>query len=244
MPGAQRVNELDSERGGMARATTPKSDHTSLIDGYLSEMANALVAPAVARTAVIREVCDGLLETVASYRERGLPEVEAARAAIAEFGEPRTIAAAFQQELGARQARRSALTLLTSGPIVGIAWLIGVAVSSLPPARHHLSGPWWALPVVGVAIAVGIPGLVVAIVATGRTGLRLTLPRNLPTKAVSIASAAAVAADCTMLAIAGVYLSMTSASPLLPLAPAVAASLARICLASRAFLGCRRTAVT
>jgi hypothetical protein len=228
----------------MARATPANSDDTGLIDGYLCEMAHDLVAPATARAAVIREIGDGLLESVASYRERGLPEAEAARAAIAEFGEPRTIAAAFQRELGARHARRAALTLMTSGPIVGIAWLIGVAVTSLPPAQRHLSGPWWALPLVGVAIVVGIPGLILTIVATGRIGLRLALPPELPTKAMSIASAATVAADGTMLTIAVLYLSMTSASPLLPLAPAVAASLVRVCLASRVFWGCRRTALT
>lgn len=244
MPSAHRVNGLDSDEGGMARATPANSDDTGLIEGYLREMAHDLVAPAAARAAVIREIGDGLLESVASYRERGLPEAEAARAAIAEFGEPRTIAAAFQRELGARRARRSALTLMTSGPIVGIAWLIGVAATSLPPAERHLSGPWWALPLVGVAIVVGIPGLIVTIVATGRIGLRLALPPGLPTKAMSIASVASVAADGTMLTIAALALSMTSASPSLPLAPAVAASLVRIYLAGRVFWGCRRTALT
>jgi hypothetical protein len=226
----------------MARATSTERADRSLIDGYLSEMANDLVASAATRATVINEISDGLLESVASHRERGLPEAEAARAAIAEFGAPGMIAAAFQQELGARQARRSALVLMTSGPIVGIAWLTGVVLSSLPPARHHLIGPWWGLPFVGVAIVVGIPGLIVTIVATGRMGLRLTLPPGLPTKAMSIASAAAVATDATMLTIAALYLAMTSASALFPLAPAIVASLIRICLASRVFWGHRRTA--
>ena len=244
MPGPHRVNEVDSERGGMTRETTTKSDDTRLIDGYLDEIANDLVAPAAARAAVIREISDGLLEAVADHRDRGLPEAAAARAAIAEFGAPRNIAAAFQRELGARQARRSAITLMTSGPIVGLAWLIGVVVSSLPPARHHLSGPWWALPLVGVAIVVGIPGLMVTIVATGRIGLRLALPPDLPAKAMSVASAAAMATDATMLTIAALYLSMTSASPVFALAPAAVFSLVRICLAGRAFVGCRRTVLS
>ncbi len=225
----------------MARVTSTERGDGSLIDGYLSQMANDLVASAATRAAVIEEISDGLLESVASHRERGLPEAEAERAAIAEFGAPGMIAAAFRQELGARQARRSALALMTSGPIVGIAWLAGAVLSSLPPARHHLIGPWWALLLVGVAIAVGIPGLIVTIVATGRMGLRLTLPPDLPAKAVSIASAAAVATDAAMLTIAVLYLAMTSASPLFPLAPAIVASLVRICLASRVFWGYRHT---
>lgn len=228
----------------MVRTTDTGSYDTGLIDGYLSEMANGLVASAATRAAVIEEISDGLLESVASYRERGLPEAEATRAAIAEFGAPGTIAVAFQRELGARQARHSALTLMTSGPIVGLAWLIGVMLSSLPPARFHLSGPWWALPLVGVAIVVGIPGLIVTIVATGRVGLRLALPPGLPAKAMSIASAAVVAADGTMLIIAVLYMAMTSVSPLFPLVPAIVASLVRICLASRAFWGFRRTVLT
>jgi hypothetical protein len=228
----------------MARAMATKSDDTGPIDGYLSEMANHLVAPAAKRRAVVEEVRDGMLEAVASYRGRGLPQAEATRAAIAEFGGPCTIAAAFQQELGARQARRAALTLMASGPIVGIAWVIGLAVSYLPPGQYHMSGPWWALPLAGVAIVVGIPGLIVTIVATGRLGLRLALPPDLPAKGMSVASAAAVVTDGTMLTIAALSFSLTSASPLFALVPAVAASAVRICLASRAFLGCRRIAVS
>lgn len=226
----------------MARTMTDGHGN-GVIDGYLGEIAGALVARPAARAAVVTEIGDGLLETVASYREQGLPEQEAVSAAIAEFGEPQRIAAAFQPELCARQVRRSAVTLMGSGPVVGIAWLAGVAVTTLPPARHHLSGPWWALPLVGVAIVIGIPGLIVAIVATGRLGLRLTFPPRLPTNAVSIASVAAMTADATMLTIVGLHLSMTSASPVLPLIPAVVASLVRMCLATRAFWGCRRTAL-
>lgn len=224
----------------MAR-TTASGD--SIVNAYLDEIASALAAPPAARTAIMTEIGDGLLEAVAGYRERGLPQKEAVYAAIAEFGEPRRIVAAFQPELSARQVRRSALTLMTSGPIVGIAWLAGAIVASMPPARHHLSGPWWALPLVAVAIVVGIPGLVVAITATGRTGLRLTFPPRLPAKAVSIASVAAVTADATMLTIVGLSLSMTSGSAVFPLVPAVVASLVRICLATRAFWGCRRAAL-
>lgn len=226
----------------MAR-TSASNDDNGIVDDYLGEIANALVAPQAARAAVMMEIGDGLLETVASYRERGLPEQEAICSAIAEFGEPHRIAAAFQPELCARQVRRSALTLMTSGPVVGIAWLVGVVVAAMPPARHHLSGPWWALPVVGVAIVIGIPGLMIAITATGRVGLRLTFPPRLPAKAVSIASVAAVTADATMLTIAGLYLSMTADSPVLPLVPAIVASLVRMCLATWAFWGCRRTAL-
>lgn len=226
----------------MARTTT-SSDDNGIVGTYLDEIARALVARPAARAAVMAEICDGLLEAVAGYRERGLPEEEAVNAAIAEFGEPRRIVAAFQPELCARQVRRSALTLMTSGPVVGIAWLAGAVVASMPPAPHHLSGPWWALPLVGVAIVVGIPGLVVAITATGRTGLRLTFPPRLPAKAVSIASVAAVTADATMLTIVGVSLSMTSGSLVFPLVPAVVASLVRMCLATRAFWGCRRVAI-
>ena len=251
MSGTQRMNDRGTERNlrvfrGRAghRAHATSATAAGPVDRYLTEMAEVLVAPAPERMAVVREIGDGLTETIAGYRALGLPEEEAMSAAVAEFGEPRVVAAAVQAELGVRQARRSALALMASGPVVGIAWLAGAAVTSLSPARHQMFALLWALPLVGAAIIVAVPVLVGTLVATGRAGLRLALPPRLPPTAVTIASVAAVTADVTMLTIAGLYLAITSATPGWPLVPAVVASLVRICLATRAFWGCRRAAIT
>jgi hypothetical protein len=56
-------------------------------------------------------------------------------------------------ELAAAQARRVALGLVATGPLVGTAWIVAVTVNALPPWRQQLSGPWLALPLVGLALA-------------------------------------------------------------------------------------------
>lgn len=86
---------------------------TGLITGYLAELEARLPAP------IVEELADGLVEAFGRYRERGLDEDTAARAAIAEFGDPRTVAVAFAAVCpGRRLARR----LLVTGPAVGLCW--------------------------------------------------------------------------------------------------------------------------
>jgi hypothetical protein len=65
------------------------------------------------------ELRDGLLEAVEAYQARGRALQEAIAAAIAEFGDPHIVAEAFGPELAAVQARRVALGLLATGPLVG-----------------------------------------------------------------------------------------------------------------------------
>jgi hypothetical protein len=210
-----------------------------MIGTYLDELAVALIGPSGARAAVVAEISDGLLETVGSYRTRGLKAGEAVHAAIAEFGEPRTVAAAFSPEIGARQARRTAVALMTSGPLVGLAWIAGAVLAALPPVRHGLTGPWWALSVVGLALVVAAPSMLLVVVATGRAGLRFVLPPSLPPMAAGIAGVAALIADGTLLMMLGFYALTTSAPlALLPMTPAIAASLVRLALAAGASRRC------
>lgn len=217
----------------------PHDRASAMVDAYLRDLADELAGPPHAGAAVVTEIGDGLLEAVGSYRASGLHGEEAARAAIAEFGEPRTVAAAFWPELGARQARRTALALIASGPLIGIAWLTGAMAASLPPIGRHMPAAWWALPVVGLALIVAVPSIMLALAATSRLGLRLTLPASVPAKAAGIASVAAVAADLTLLVMLGLFgVTRPDLVPLLPLAPAVAASAARMWLAARASRRC------
>ncbi len=208
------------------------------IDAYVNELAHRLGDPAPDRAGILSEITDGLMETVDSYRSGGLCGEEAARAAIAEFGRPHEVAAAFRPELGVRHARRTALALMISGPLVGIAWLTGAVAASLPPVRQEMPWMWWALPLVGLALVVAVPSLMLTVVSTGRLGLRLALPASLPSKAVGIASAAAVAADIVVLAMFSLYALSAASLPVLPLVPAIAASSTRIYLAARASRHC------
>ena len=84
----------------------------------------------------------GLLDATDAYRDAGLPAARAAAAAIGEFGDPRQVAAAFRPELAISQARRVALTLLATGPLIGLLW-VAAAVASHIGIRH--APPWqWA----------------------------------------------------------------------------------------------------
>ena len=71
-----------------------------LITGYLSALSAQLPAPVVA------ELADGLGETHLHYLRQGLDPDAAARAAVAEFGEPSLVIAGFAAVSPARRVAR------------------------------------------------------------------------------------------------------------------------------------------
>lgn len=85
----------------------------SLIAAYGSDLRRRLPA------ALADEVLDGLAEAHEKFLRLGLTPDEAARAAITEFGDPRTVTDAFCL---ACPARRLARTLMVTGPAVGACW--------------------------------------------------------------------------------------------------------------------------
>jgi Epoxide hydrolase N terminus/HAAS len=91
-----------------------------VIDAYLGEVAAALTGPPRARADIVAELRSGLLDAADAHRSAGLAAAPAAEAAIGEFGDPRQVAAAFRPELTLTQARRLALTLVATGPLIGL----------------------------------------------------------------------------------------------------------------------------
>ena len=226
-------------------ASSNVSCHDAVAD-YLRTVGAHLPGPLAARARITDELGDGLMEAVAAHQAQGYSPEEATAAAIAEFGDPRMVAAAFGPELAAVQARRVALGLLATGPLVGLAWIAAVAVNALPPWRHQLTGPWLALPLVGLALAVACPALGLTVAATGRLGRRLGggFGRRpaLPSTAAAVAGLAAVLADLTLLAILGGQALAGPASYTWgPVIVAVGASLLRVTLAGRAAHRCLAT---
>jgi hypothetical protein len=67
----------------------------------------------------VEELADGLDQTRQHYLEDGLDPDAAARAAVADFGDPGLIVTAFAR---ASPARRTARRLLAAGPIAGACW--------------------------------------------------------------------------------------------------------------------------
>jgi hypothetical protein len=84
-----------------------------LIEDYRAAVSARLPA------SIADELADGLAETYRSYLDQGLGPDAAARAAVAEFGEPALVVAAFTR---ASPARRTARKLLMTGPVVGVCW--------------------------------------------------------------------------------------------------------------------------
>jgi len=213
---------------------------------YLAVVTAQLTGPTSARAAIIDELRDGLLAALEVHQaRRGSPQ-EAMRAASEEFGDPQAVAAAFAPELGAVQARRVALGLLVTGPLVGLTWITAVAVNALPPWQQQLTGPWLALPLVGLALALACPALGLTVAATGRLGRRLGGRvggrASFPLSAAAVAGLAAVVADLTLLTIIAAHaLTAPGSSMWVPVVLAVAASLTRVTLAGRAARRCLAT---
>jgi hypothetical protein len=211
-----------------------------LVDDYLAAITAQLPGPATARAAIAEELRDGLLETRHAHLARGRSDREASAAAIAEFGDPRAVAAAFGLELAAAQARRVARNLLATGPLVGLSWIAAAAVNAFPPWRHQLTGPWLALPVVGLALLTAGPALGVTMTTTGRSatlGSRADQQASSALTAVAVAALAAATADLTLLAMLAGH-ALTAPGPLRWVGVAVAASLTRGVLAGRAARRC------
>jgi hypothetical protein len=128
-----------------------------LIDTHLADLARRLPADAV------DELADGLTETWHHHVATGRPPADAARAAIAEFGNAEQIAEAFVTNC---PGRRTARILLGTGPFVGLCW-----GASLLTARA-----WeWPIPTpAAVAAAVTLLAVVAALItsATSRRSYR------------------------------------------------------------------------
>lgn len=93
---------------------------SSLIGDYLAALSAQLPAPVVA------ELADGLQQTRQRYLGQGLDANAAFRAALAEFGEPQVILAAFTR---ASPARRAARRILATGPVVGACWGMALIIN-------------------------------------------------------------------------------------------------------------------
>jgi hypothetical protein len=212
---------------------------------YLAAVTARLAGPPAARVAVADELRDGLLEALQAHQVQGAAPAEATAAVIAEFGDPGAVAAAFGPELGAVQARRVALGLVVTGPLVGLAWIAAGVVNALVPWPHQLIGPWLALPVVGLALVVAGPALGLTVATTGRLGRRLgrVVHRvTFPLTAAAVAALAAVVADLTLVGIvAGHALTRPGSQVGAPVIVAAAASLARVTLAGWAARRCLAT---
>jgi hypothetical protein len=209
-----------------------------VLDGYLAELASALVGPKPARAGILAEVADGLAEATATHQTRGLPPAAAAGAAVAEFGDARLVAAGFGSELGAETGRRVGLGLLATGPLVGLTWL-GTVLASAAAVRSQPPAGLAVVPVVfGAVLAVAVPAAVVSVLVTGRLSRWLPIGPRVAPSAAGLAAALCVAGD--LLLLSGLLAwAVTLGGLAWPLAvTAAAASTTRLTLSGRAVRCC------
>jgi hypothetical protein len=209
-----------------------------VLDAYLAELAGGLVGPEPARAAIVAELGDGLTEAVAAGQARGLTPAAAAAAAVAKFGEPRTLAAGFAPELAAVTGRRVGLGLLATGPLVGLTWLAALLASSVAVGRQPPAGLAVAAAVFGMVLAVAVPAAVLSVAVTGRLSRWLPVgPRVAPT-AAGVAAALCVGGDVILLAGLLAWAVVAGGLTWAPAVAAAAVSSARLALAGRALRRC------
>lgn len=227
---------------GAARRSGPADQ---VIESYLAAIAAELAGPAAARRDILAELRAGVADAADTYRGSGLDPVQAARAAIDEFGSPVRIAAGFRAELAAAQARRTAVILLAIGPLTGAVWLAAALASHI----GRLAPPWeWAMLPAGsrvaahlaaFALVVAIGSILFTLAATGRLTRWLDTRPARPVASAAVAAGSLAAVDLAMLAAVAI-LAVTAPGRLaaLPLVVAAAASLIRLGLTGRAARTC------
>ena len=122
---------------------------SQLIAGYVAGLHRMLPA------AIADEAADGLLETYEQHLGRGTGEQEAARAAVAEFGDLGTVVGEFTRQAPGQRAARM---LLTTGPAVGACWAAALILSRawtwpVPAAARLSFGAVLLLAVMALAAA-------------------------------------------------------------------------------------------
>lgn len=178
-----------------------------LIDAHLARLRRRLPAD------LVDELADGLAETYQRHLGlAGRPDAAAA-GAIAEFGDPDTIVAAFAR---ASPGHRAAVALLATGPAVGACWAAALVL-----------GHAWAWPVpVPLRLAFGLTLLATVILLAIAAGSRISYAR---TRIAAAGCLTLIALDLTMITAA------VHAAPELtwPMTAAIPASLTRLALTAR-----------
>jgi hypothetical protein len=224
----------------------PPPDGGAAVEGYLAAISARLPGPAWARSGITAELRSGLLDATDAHRAAGLPPAEATAAAIGEFGDPALVADGFTAEIAARLARRVAVILLVTGPLVGVLWLSTAFTSHLgiyhvPPWEwQNLSGAVRAaIRLLVVPVGVTVWAALFGIASTGRLTRWLPAAPRRAATAGAVAGFAAVGADALGLTLFAAQLTVApgTLAPI-PAAAAATASIVRLVLARRAAHRC------
>jgi hypothetical protein len=168
------------------------NDHT--FDTYLDAVDRRLTGPRPVRASILDELRDGLHQAAAARRDTADP----AAAAIAEFGTPAQVAAAFADELAGAQARRTARGYVLTGPPIGVLWVLALSAGGDP---LDVIGPWRLVPPVPV-LATAVLAAVLVLAGTGRASRWVRLPARRVADAGIVVVVATLIGDLLMLTVA------------------------------------------
>lgn len=216
------------------------------IDAYLRQVSATMPGPAHARRDILAELRSGLLDAVDVHRSAGLPAGATAEAAITEFGDPRQVTDAFRPHLAMVHARRVALTLVATGPLVGLLWTAAalashIAIRNAPPWQWASAPPLSAaiVPAIGAALLIVVWSALATVAATGKLARWLPASPRMATATAATTGFGAAAADLAIIALlASQLVSAPGTLARLPVAAATAASLTRLALARNAARKC------
>lgn len=173
----------------------------SPIHGYVADLLAGLRVGTGRRGRISAEVSDHLAELVAEECRRGGSPEAAAERAVARFGDPKVLAAEFNEDAARYSLNQAAWALVACAAVAfGAA---GLALHVAVPARPWPSGlVFYAVPelLVQVAIVCGLNGLFLAVVAPWLRGVPLAgrpaalAARSLVTAGIALVPVAVVAA--------------------------------------------------
>lgn len=168
-----------------------------MIDAYLTELGTALRGPRRAKSDLLAEARDHLVDTTEQYERDGLERPAAERAATADFGELAEIVPAYQAELGLAQGHRTALGALCMSAAQPFVW--GYAF-------HWVSGTSTAAPQTADDLVEDLGGLTILLALLAVLAYRFGMRHpKIRTKLAQITGIGALGA-CAFLASASVLL--------------------------------------
>jgi hypothetical protein len=135
------------------------------VEQHSAALAAALRGPVRAKARLVREMRDGLTDTVEAYARAGLPYQRAARRAVRDFGTPEELAPGCQRELTIAQARHTARALALTAPFLIVCWYLIWAADD---------GQEWHLPHAAQALAVALAGIAATAALLGAAALAAT----------------------------------------------------------------------
>ncbi|MFF3645877.1 permease prefix domain 1-containing protein [Streptomyces sp. NPDC002564] len=225
-------------RGTRADAPPRTGGRTGPVEAHVAELTAALHGPARAKSRLVEELHDGLLDTAAAHAGTGLPGEEAARRAVREFGTVDELVPACQRELTIAQARHTARTVVLTAPFLVACWYLARTADDGTPGHLPHAAQLLAVHLAFVATLAALCAAA-ALAATGPLARRLPAPHRLPRLVAWAGTTASAAMAVATLALA-VAAALATQWPLLAAAGALAAAAHAVVAASAR--ACRRCA--